>query len=100
VVYCHQCPMLSKSVRDLAEVAAEHGLKLKATELKRARSSRRPILLRRLQSLVERPRAGGPLREQDPLQKYPAAEWIISAKRIAERLFLLGKRSLDLLTSM
>lgn len=39
VVYCSQCPMLSKSVRDLSEVAAKHGLKLKVTELKSAREA-------------------------------------------------------------
>ena len=39
VVYCDQCPMLSKSVHDLAEVAAEHGLKVKISKLKSAREA-------------------------------------------------------------
>ena len=39
VVYCNQCPMLSKSVRGLSEVAAEYGLELKVTELKSAREA-------------------------------------------------------------
>ena len=33
VVYCAQCPMLPKSVNDLSEMAAEHGLDLKITWL-------------------------------------------------------------------
>ena len=36
VVYCAQCPMLPKSVTDLSEMAAEHGLELKITKLKSA----------------------------------------------------------------
>ena len=36
VVYCDQCPMLSKSVKDLSEMAAENGLELKITKLKSA----------------------------------------------------------------
>lgn len=36
VVYSAQCPMLPKSVNDLSEMAAEHGLKLKVTELESA----------------------------------------------------------------
>lgn len=36
LVYCAQCPMLPKSVNDLSEMAAEHGLKLKVTVLKSA----------------------------------------------------------------
>lgn len=39
VVYSAQCPMLPKSVNDLSELAAEHGLKLKVTELKNAREA-------------------------------------------------------------
>jgi hypothetical protein len=37
IVYTAQCPMLPKSVHDLAEVAAEHGLDLKVTVLDDAR---------------------------------------------------------------
>jgi hypothetical protein len=33
VVYSAQCPMLPKSVNDLSEMAAQHGLKLKVTAL-------------------------------------------------------------------
>jgi GNAT superfamily N-acetyltransferase len=33
IVYAAQCPFLPKSVNDLAEMAAEHGLKLKVTML-------------------------------------------------------------------
>jgi GNAT superfamily N-acetyltransferase len=36
VVYCAQCPMLSKSVIDLSQMAIEHGLKLNVTVLKNA----------------------------------------------------------------
>lgn len=36
VVYSAQCPMLPKSVNDLSEMAAEHGLELKVTVLKSA----------------------------------------------------------------
>lgn len=36
VVYCAQCPMLPKSVNDLSEMAAEHGLELKITRLNSA----------------------------------------------------------------
>jgi L-amino acid N-acyltransferase YncA len=39
VVYTAQCPMLPKSVQDLSEMAAEHGLKLNVTELKSAREA-------------------------------------------------------------
>lgn len=39
VVYCDQCPMLSKSVQAISEVAAEYGLKLKITELKNAQQA-------------------------------------------------------------
>jgi hypothetical protein len=39
VVYSAQCPMLPKSVNDLSEMAAEHGLKLNVTELKSARDA-------------------------------------------------------------
>ncbi len=39
IVYAVQCPMLSKSVRDLSEMAAEHGLDLKVTLLKSAREA-------------------------------------------------------------
>jgi GNAT superfamily N-acetyltransferase len=34
LLYCAQCPMLPKSVNDLSEMAAEHGLKLNVTVLK------------------------------------------------------------------
>jgi hypothetical protein len=34
LVYCDQCPMLSKSVNDLSEMAAEHGIEFKVTVLK------------------------------------------------------------------
>jgi len=34
IVYADQCPMLSKSVNDLREMAAEYGLKLRVTVLK------------------------------------------------------------------
>ena len=37
VVYAPQCPMVPKSVSDLAEMAAEHGLKLRVTVLDTAR---------------------------------------------------------------
>ena len=36
LVYCAQCPMLPKSVTDLSDMAAEHGLELKVTVLKSA----------------------------------------------------------------
>lgn len=39
IVYADQCPMLPKSVNDLSEMAAEHGLKLKVTRLKNARDA-------------------------------------------------------------
>ena len=39
VLYCAQCPMLPKSVNDLSQMAAEHGLKLKVTVLKSAREA-------------------------------------------------------------
>ena len=39
VVYSAQCPMLPKSVNDLAEMAAENGLELKITKLTSAREA-------------------------------------------------------------
>jgi len=39
VVYSAQCPMLPKSVNDLAEMAAENGLELKITKLTTAREA-------------------------------------------------------------
>jgi len=36
IVYSDQCPMLSKSVNDVSQIAAEHGLKLRVTILKNA----------------------------------------------------------------
>ena len=39
LVYCAQCPMLPKSVNDLSEMAANHGLKLNVTVLKSAREA-------------------------------------------------------------
>jgi len=39
VVYAAQCPMLPKSVNDLSELAAEHGLELKVTVLNEAREA-------------------------------------------------------------
>jgi L-amino acid N-acyltransferase YncA len=39
VVYSTQCPMLPKSVNDLSEMAAEHGLKLNVTALESAREA-------------------------------------------------------------
>jgi len=39
IVYSAQCPMLPKSVHDLSEMAAEHGLKVKVTLLKSARDA-------------------------------------------------------------
>ena len=39
VVYAAQCPLLPKSVSDLQEMAAEHGLKLNVTVLKSARQA-------------------------------------------------------------
>jgi hypothetical protein len=39
IVYSAQCPMLPKSVHDLSEMAAEHGLKVKVTLLKSARET-------------------------------------------------------------
>jgi len=39
VVYSAQCPMLPKSVNDLSEMAAEHGLELKVTLLNSAREA-------------------------------------------------------------
>lgn len=39
IVYSAQCPMLPKSVNDLSEMAAEHGLTLKVTELTSARAA-------------------------------------------------------------
>jgi hypothetical protein len=34
IVYSAQCPMLPKSVADLSEIAAEHGLELQTTLLR------------------------------------------------------------------
>jgi GNAT superfamily N-acetyltransferase len=39
LVYCAQCPMLPKSVKDLSEMAAEHGLELNVTVLNSAREA-------------------------------------------------------------
>jgi GNAT superfamily N-acetyltransferase len=39
IVYAAQCPMLPKSVNDLSEMAAEHGLELKVTVLRSAREA-------------------------------------------------------------
>jgi len=39
IAYCAQCPMLPKSVNDLSEMAAEHGLELKVTVLNSAREA-------------------------------------------------------------
>jgi GNAT superfamily N-acetyltransferase len=39
IVYSAQCPMLPKSVNDLSEMAAEHGLDLKVTVLNSAREA-------------------------------------------------------------
>ena len=39
MVYSAQCPMLPKSVNDLAEMAAESGLELKLTKLTTAREA-------------------------------------------------------------
>ncbi len=39
IVYADQCPMLSKSVNDVSEMAADHGLKLKVTILNNAREA-------------------------------------------------------------
>ncbi|MFI5173267.1 MAG: GNAT family N-acetyltransferase [Terriglobia bacterium] len=39
IVYSTQCPMLPKSVNDLSEMAAEHGLKLNVTVLKSPREA-------------------------------------------------------------
>lgn len=39
VVYAEQCPLLVKSVHDLTEMAAEHGLKLTVTRLDSARAA-------------------------------------------------------------
>ncbi len=39
VLYAPQCPMLPKSVHDLSEMAAEHGLKLQVTEFTTARQA-------------------------------------------------------------
>jgi hypothetical protein len=39
VVYSPQCPMLPRSVHDLGEMAAEHGLDLQVTELRTAREA-------------------------------------------------------------
>jgi hypothetical protein len=39
IVYSAQCPMLPKSVHDLSEMAAEHGLKVKVTMLKSVREA-------------------------------------------------------------
>jgi len=39
IVYSAQCPMLPKSVSDLSEMAAEHGLRLKVSVLKSAREA-------------------------------------------------------------
>lgn len=39
LLYADQCPMLAKSVNDLSEAAAEHGLKLKVTVLETAREA-------------------------------------------------------------
>ncbi len=39
LVYCAQCPMLSKSVNDVSAMAAEHGLHAKVTVLETAREA-------------------------------------------------------------
>lgn len=39
LVYAAQCPFLPKSVNDLSEMAAEHGLKLNVTALTSAREA-------------------------------------------------------------
>ncbi len=39
IVYAAQCPMLVKSVNDLSDMAAEHGLKLQTTKLESAREA-------------------------------------------------------------
>jgi hypothetical protein len=39
LVYCAQCPMLPKSVKDLSDMAAEHGLELKVRVLRTAREA-------------------------------------------------------------
>ncbi len=41
LIYAPQCPMLPKSVNDLREMAAEHGLKLQVSELKSADAAQR-----------------------------------------------------------
>jgi L-amino acid N-acyltransferase YncA len=41
IVYAPQCPLLIKSVEDLAEMAAEYGLAAKVTELTSARAAQR-----------------------------------------------------------
>jgi GNAT superfamily N-acetyltransferase len=41
IVYADQCPMLVKSVADVKDVAAEHGLDLKVTLLENARQAQR-----------------------------------------------------------
>ena len=41
LVYAPQCPMLPKSVNDLTEMAAEHGLHLQVTELKTAAAAQK-----------------------------------------------------------
>jgi len=41
LVTCAQCPMLAKSVSDLTEMAADHGLELKVTRLASAREAQR-----------------------------------------------------------
>jgi hypothetical protein len=52
VVYSAQCPMLPKSVNDLSEMAAEHGLELKATVLKSARQAQNAPSLYGVFSLI------------------------------------------------
>jgi hypothetical protein len=39
LLHCAQCPMLPRSVNEVSEMAAEHGLKLKVTLLKSAREA-------------------------------------------------------------
>jgi hypothetical protein len=39
VIYANQCPWVARSIKDLTEIAAKHGLELQVTELKTAQDA-------------------------------------------------------------
>ena len=71
VVYSAQCPMLPKSVNDLAEMTAENGLELIDHQVhNRSRGSGCAFLLWGVQPPMERQTPLGSLREQGPVQEH------------------------------